>query len=170
MELRDHTHPLVGILMGSSNDTDIMNRAYKVLSELKIPCEISVLSAHRTPDETIEYARTAEERNIKVLIAGAGMAAHLAGIVAANTMLPVIGVPISSGPLNGQDALYATVQMPSGTPVATVAINGAENAAYMAARILALDNTTLAINLEVKRNQKKQAILTKSPKGKNYGM
>src|SRR5688572_24095340 len=123
--------PWVGILMGSDSDKPVMEKAAKVLSEFGIPFEFKVLSAHRLPDAVAEYSITAESRGIEVLIAGAGMAAHLAGALAANTTLPVIGVPLASGSLNGLDALLATVQMPSGVPVATVAIDGAANAAYL---------------------------------------
>jgi 5-(carboxyamino)imidazole ribonucleotide mutase len=151
--------PLVGILMGSASDREIMERASTALTKLEVECELLVRSAHRTPEESIEYARTARRRGIKVIIAGAGMAAHLAGIVAAHTTLPVIGVPIAAGALGGRDALYATVQMPSGTPVATVAINGAENAAYLAAEILALSDAQLESRLQALREERRRKIL-----------
>jgi 5-(carboxyamino)imidazole ribonucleotide mutase len=151
--------PLVGILMGSASDREIMERARAALTKLEVECELLVRSAHRTPEESIEYARSARQRGTKVIIAGAGMAAHLAGIVAAHTTLPVIGVPIAAGPLGGRDALYATVQMPSGTPVATVAINGAENAAYLAAEILALSDGELESRLQALREERRQKIL-----------
>ena len=129
---------LVGILMGSASDTDIMAETEKILKENKIPYEINVLSAHRNPDEVSEYAKTAEKRGIKVLICGAGMSAALAGVVSAHTKLPVIGVPLESGSLKGIDALLSTVQMPGGVPVACMAIGkaGAKNAAVFAIRIL----------------------------------
>lgn len=127
---------LVGIVMGSDSDLPVMRAAYDVLEELGIPCEVVISSAHRVPDKTAEYAKTAEQRGLAVIIAGAGQAAHLAGVIAAHTPLPVIGVPLQSGPLNGVDALYATVQMPPGIPVATVAINGARNAGILAAQII----------------------------------
>ena len=129
--------PLVGILTGSPSDTDVVDKARRALEEMGVPCEVQVLSAHRTPDLTLEYVRSAEERGFEVLIACAGMAAHLAGVVAANSPLPVIGVPLSAGSLLGFDALLSTVQMPSGVPVATVAVDGARNSAFLAARILA---------------------------------
>jgi len=134
---------LVGIVMGSDSDLPVMRAASDVLEELEIPFEVVISSAHRVPDKTAAYARTAVERGIAVIIAGAGQAAHLAGVIAANTPLPVIGVPLQSGPLNGVDALYATVQMPSGIPVATVAINGAKNAGILAAQILGATNPEL---------------------------
>jgi phosphoribosylaminoimidazole carboxylase PurE protein len=129
---------LVGILMGSASDADIMAETEKILKENKIPYEINVLSAHRNPDEVSKYAKTAEKRGIKVLICGAGMSAALAGVVSAHTKLPVIGVPLESGSLKGMDALLSTVQMPGGVPVACMAIGkaGAKNAAVFAMRIL----------------------------------
>lgn len=132
----------VGIVMGSDSDLSVMKDAAKVLEELGIKCEVSVMSAHRCPDRAAEYAKTAQSRGLKVIIAAAGMAAHLAGAVAANTALPVIGVPIKSS-LDGLDALLATVQMPPGIPVATVAINGARNAGILAAQIIASSNKEL---------------------------
>ncbi len=155
----DTKKPLVGILMGSPSDAEIMKKASSTLESLGVACEILVRSAHRTPDEAVEYARTAKERGLQVLIAGAGMAAHLAGVVAAYTPLPVIGVPVASGALGGQDALYATVQMPPGTPVATVAINGAQNAGYLAAKIIALSDEALAERLEAARQERRQKVL-----------
>ncbi len=128
----------VGILMGSDSDWPVMTKAVEVLRELGVATEVRVLSAHRTPEETAEYASTAAARGLEVVIAGAGAAAHLAGVIAAHTMLPVIGVPLASGPLNGFDALLATVQMPGGIPVATVGIGRADNAALLAAQILAV--------------------------------
>ncbi len=129
--------PLVGIVMGSDSDLPIMRAAAEVLEqEFGLEWEITISSAHRAPEMTAQYAKTAVERGLKVIIAGAGGAAHLAGVIAALTPLPVIGVPISSGALQGVDALYATVQMPSGIPVATVAVNGAKNAGILAAQII----------------------------------
>jgi 5-(carboxyamino)imidazole ribonucleotide mutase len=128
--------PLVGILSGSASDLPVIQQTETILDKLEIPNEIRVLSAHRTPDLVDEYARTAEERGLKVIICGAGLAAHLAGAVAARTVLPVIGVPIWSKYLNGVDALYSTVMMPRGIPVATVAVDGATNAAILAAQII----------------------------------
>jgi 5-(carboxyamino)imidazole ribonucleotide mutase len=132
--------PLVGVVMGSTSDADVMKGCADILRELGIPYEMKVLSAHRTPDQTREYAVSAAGRGIEVIIAGAGWAAHLAGFMAANTILPVIGIPIDSSPLRGNDALLSTVQMPPGIPVATMAVGsgGAKNAAVLAVQILAL--------------------------------
>ena len=129
--------------MGSDSDLPVMRKATNILESFDIPFEIRVMSAHRTPDRAHEYATTAHTRGIKVLIAGAGVAAHLAGVLAANTPLPVLGVPINSGALKGLDALLATVQMPSGIPVAALAIDGSKNAALLAVQILATSNATL---------------------------
>jgi len=139
--------PLVGILLGSAADRDVMAPAWQTLSDLGVAHEVRICSAHRTPDRAAAYASEARGRGLRVLIAGAGAAAHLAGALAAHTTLPVIGVPISSSPLRGLDALHATVQMPSGVPVATVAIDGARNAALLAAQILALQDEELARRL-----------------------
>lgn len=128
--------PLVGIVMGSDSDLPVMRQAADALREFDVACEVRALSAHRTPDETIAWARSAADRGLRVLIAGAGAAAHLPGVVAAVTPLPVIGVPIDATPLGGLDALLAIVQMPAGVPVATVAVGGARNAGLLAARIL----------------------------------
>jgi len=134
--------PLVGIIMGSESDRETMNRTGEILENLNIPFEINVMSAHRNPEKVKSYTQAASDRGIRVIIAGAGLAAHLAGAVAANTLLPVIGVPIEGGPLRGFDALLSTVMMPKGVPVATVAIgsHGARNAAYLAAQIIALSD------------------------------
>jgi 5-(carboxyamino)imidazole ribonucleotide mutase len=138
--------PQVAILMGSDSDWEVMSATARQLGEFDIPYEVHVMSAHRTPARVAEYASTAGERGIRIFIVGAGAAAHLAGVVAAHTTLPVIGVPLSATSLKGLDALLATVQMPSGVPVATVAIGkpGAENAAILAAQFLALGDTELA--------------------------
>lgn len=128
--------PLVGILMGSDSDLPVMGKAGRVLKEMGIAFEMNISSAHRLPEKTIRYAKEARKRGIEVLIAGAGMSAHLAGVLASHTTLPVIGVPIKSGTLNGVDALYSTVQMPPGIPVATMGIDEAKNAAYLACEIL----------------------------------
>jgi len=138
----------VGILVGSKSDLPVMEKCTKRLDDLGVEYELEVLSAHRTPDAVAEYVASAPERGIKVFICAAGMAAHLAGAVAARTNLPVIGIPIAAGTLGGFDALLATVQMPSGVPVATVAVNGAANAAVLAAQILALSDPALAERLE----------------------
>jgi phosphoribosylaminoimidazole carboxylase PurE protein len=139
--------PLVGILTGSASDLPVIEQAGAILEKFDVPHEIIVMSAHRNPDQVDEYVRTAEERGIKVLIAGAGMAAHLAGAVAARTVLPVIGVPISAKNLDGLDALLATVQMPKGVPVATVAIDGAINAAILAMQVLATSDPDMRTKL-----------------------
>ena len=144
----ENTKPLVGILTGSPNDVEIVRKAVEVLEGLGVACELKVLSAHRTPDRVQRYVASAPERGIEVLIGCAGMANHLAGALAAHSRLPVIGVPLSSGSLDGLDALLATVQMPPGVPVATVGIDGAKNAAYLAARILALGHPEVGEALE----------------------
>jgi phosphoribosylamine--glycine ligase len=138
--------PLVGVLMGSDNDFETMSRCVDRLKGFGIPAEVRVLSAHRTPAAAGEYARTAAERGLKVIIAAAGMAAHLAGAMAAHSELPIIGVPIAAGALNGFDALLSTVQMPPGVPVATVGVGsaGATNAAILAAQILAVGDPAMA--------------------------
>ncbi len=140
--------PSVGILVGSKSDLPVMEKCTARLDDLGVDYELEVRSAHRTPEDVAEYASTARDRGLKVIICAAGMAAHLAGAVAARTSLPVIGIPVAAGPLNGFDALLATVQMPSGVPVATVAVNGAANAAVLAAQILALSDPRLAERLE----------------------
>ncbi len=145
--------PKVGIVMGSASDWDTMRRACEVLDELGIAYEKQVISGHRTPDLAFRYAKDARERGLKVVIAGAGLAAHLAGIIAANTTLPVIGVPMEGGPLNGFDALLSTVQMPGGIPVGSMAIGkaGATNAGWFAAAILSTSDENLAELLADKR-------------------
>jgi 5-(carboxyamino)imidazole ribonucleotide mutase len=140
--------PSVGILVGSKSDLPVMEKCIARLEALEIDYELEVRSAHRTPSAVADYVASAPERGIKVFICAAGMAAHLAGAVAARTNLPVIGLPVSAGPLNGLDALLSTVQMPPGVPVATVAVNGAANAAVLAAQILALADPALAVRLE----------------------
>ena len=134
--------PLVSIIMGSTSDLPVMEEAAKVLNELRIPFEMNALSAHRTPERVEEFARNAHSRGLKVIIAGAGMAAHLPGVIAAFTVLPVIGVPVKSS-FDGMDSLLAIVQMPPGIPVATVAVNGARNAGILAAQMLSLGNAEL---------------------------
>ena len=140
--------PLVGLVMGSDSDWPVMEAAADALAEFGIPFEADVVSAHRMPTEMIDYGRQAAGRGLRVIIAGAGGAAHLAGAMAAHSTLPVIGVPLDSSPLGGFDALLATVQMPEGAPVATVAVNGAANAAVLAAQILALSDSDLAERLQ----------------------
>ncbi len=141
----------VGILMGSATDLPKMEKAAEVLKAFGVAHEVKVLSAHRLPDRVAAYGKEAEARGIQSIIAGAGMANHLAGALAANTLVPVIGVPLSGSALNGVDALYATVQMPKGIPVATVAIDGAANAAYLAVEILALQDSALREKLKQHR-------------------
>lgn len=138
---------VVGIIMGSQSDMDTMQKAGDVLDRFQIDWEIEVMSAHRSPQRVTEYATTAADRGLKVIIAGAGLAAHLPGVVAAHTHLPVIGVPLYQEGLAGADALYAIVQMPPGVPVATVAIGGAKNAAVLAAEIIATGDSALAQSL-----------------------
>jgi phosphoribosylaminoimidazole carboxylase PurE protein len=145
-----HNKPLVGIVIGSISDSDIMDECVKTLKEMDINFEITVSSAHRSPDKTRDYAMNASHRGIEILIAGAGWAAHLAGVLASYTTLPVIGVPIDSSPLRGIDSLFSTAQMPPGVPVATMAIGkgGARNAAVFAAQILALKYSDIAKRLD----------------------
>ena len=147
--------------MGSTSDLAIMEKAAKVLDDMGIPFEMNALSAHRTPAEVEAFAKQAAERGIEVIIAGAGMAAHLAGAFAANTTLPVVGIPMKGGAMDGLDALLATVQMPSGFPVATVALNGAKNAAYLAVAILAVADDALAEKLDAFRADTAAAIAKK---------
>ena len=151
----------IGLIMGSDSDLPIMQKAANVLKELEIPWEAHVFSAHRTPEEARAFALSARENGFGVLIAAAGMAAHLAGAIAANTTLPVIGIPCKSSALDGLDALLSTVQMPSGIPVATVAIDGGANAALLAAQILAVTDEELAKKLECRRLKAKQTVLDK---------
>lgn len=139
---------IVSIVMGSDSDLSVMTEAAKILEEFEIPFEMTIASAHRSPEKTAEYAVTASERGVEVIIAGAGRAAHLAGVLAAHTTIPIIGVPIESGPLRGVDALYSTVQMPPGVPVATMAIDGARNAGILAVQILALKYPNLTAKLK----------------------
>ena len=148
----------VGILMGSDSDLPIVKKATDMLTLLEIPFEVHVYSAHRTPLEAAEFTKNARKNGFGVLIAAAGMAAHLAGAVAANTTLPVIGIPCKGPVLDGMDALLATVQMPTGIPVATVAINGAANAALLAAQILALSDDALSEKLIAKRESDRLAV------------
>lgn len=151
----------VGIIMGSDSDLPIIRKATDTLTSLDIPFEVHIYSAHRTPAEAKIFAETAEENGFGVLIAAAGMAAHLAGAIAANTTLPVIGIPCKSQNLDGIDALLSTVQMPSGIPVATVAINGGVNAALLSAQILALSDEELSFKLQNKRKEDAKRVLEK---------
>ncbi|HXX34159.1 MAG TPA: 5-(carboxyamino)imidazole ribonucleotide mutase [Thermodesulfobacteriota bacterium] len=154
--------PFVGILMGSESDLPIMKKAAEVLKEMGIPYEVEISSAHRLPEKTAQYAKTARKRGIDVVIAGAGMAAHLAGALASHTTLPVIGVPIKSGALDGADALYSTVQMPPGVPVATVGIDGAKNAAYLACEILSIKYPKIAKKLAALRSKTRKSLIQRS--------
>ncbi len=153
--------PFVAILMGSKSDLETMQAGADILRSLEIPCEVKITSAHRTPANTQAYIKDAEKRGCAVFIAGAGLAAHLAGATAAHTLKPVIGVPIDAGPLQGMDSLLSTVQMPAGIPVATVAIGrtGAKNAAYLAAQILALSDSALADRLRQEREDNTEKVL-----------
>jgi len=155
--------PRVAIMMGSDSDLPLMRAAADVLTTFGVPHEVRVLSAHRSPERTAEYVKAAPERGIQVFICAAGMAAHLAGVVAAHTALPVIGVPLrSTAGLDGADALYSTVMMPPGIPVATVAIGGAQNAAYLALRILALGEPALAARIEAHRAEMDAGVAAKN--------
>ena len=156
--------PLVGIIMGSKSDLETMQETMAILDELQISYEANVVSAHRTPDKMFEYAELARERGIKVIVAGAGGAAHLPGMVAAKTTLPVIGVPVQSRALNGMDSLLSIVQMPGGIPVATVAIGkaGAKNAGLLAASMLSTSYDTVATKLDIYRQMMTDAVLKDS--------
>lgn len=154
----------VAIVMGSDSDLPILQSAMDALAELSIPFEVRVLSAHRTPAAAAAFAQQARENGFGVIIAAAGKAAHLAGAMAANTLLPIIGVPVKSSALDGLDALLATVQMPAGIPVATVAIDGAKNAALLAAQILAVTDASLADQLLAQRQQMAQSAQQKDEK------
>ena len=149
------------VIMGSDSDLPVMSKAFKVLEDYGIPFEAHVYSAHRTPEQAASFAQNAKANGYGVIIAGAGMAAALAGVLAAHTTLPVIGVPLKSAVLEGTDALLATVMMPSGIPVATVAIDGAKNAAYLAAEILALGDEELAAKIAADRAKQKANVLKK---------
>ena len=151
----------VGIVMGSDSDLPVIEKAVAILKELGIPYEVHVYSAHRTPEQAREFAVKARAEGFGVMIAAAGMAAHLAGAIAANTTIPVIGIPCKSGALAGIDALLATVQMPTGIPVATVAIDGGGNAALLAAQIIAVEDAELAEKLDAKRRADAEKVLGK---------
>ena len=151
----------VGIVMGSDSDLPILQKAVDMLKSLEIPYEVHIYSAHRTPVEARDFALNARKNGFGVLIAAAGMAAHLAGAIAANSTLPVIGIPCKSSVLDGMDALLSTVQMPNGIPVATVAINGGANAALLAAQILAVSDEELACKLDAKRVNDAKVVLEK---------
>ena len=151
----------VGIVMGSDSDLSVVEKAFAVLREYGVPFEVRVLSAHRTPVAAAEFAKGARDNGFGVIIAAAGKAAHLAGAMAANTTLPVIGIPVKSSTLDGLDALLATVQMPSGMPVATVAIDGAANAALLAVQMLAISDGALSGALDAKRKEAGEKVLSK---------
>jgi len=155
------TTPLVAIVMGSDSDLPVMKQAADALDKFAVPCELKVISAHRTPAEAAAYAQSARKRGIRVIIAGAGMAAHLAGAMAAQTELPIIGVPLASGSLSGQDALLSTVQMPKGVPVATVAIGGAFNAGLLAVQILGVGDAKLLDKFKAYKAQMRKDVLAK---------
>ena len=154
----------VAVIMGSDSDWDVVKKAVKVLKDYEIPVEVHVMSAHRTPQEAMKFAESAEGKGFGVIIAAAGMAAHLAGVLAANTTIPVIGIPIASGGLGGLDALLATVQMPSGIPVATVAVNGAANAGHLAAQILALSDDELKAKVQANKVSMRLGVVEKDKK------
>jgi phosphoribosylamine--glycine ligase len=162
--LQKNSGPAVGIVMGSDSDLPVMQAAADFLSSIGIKHEVTISSAHRTPEQTAEYARTAARRGLKVIIAGAGMSAHLAGVIAAHTVLPVIGVPIDASPLNGWDALLSTVQMPPGIPVATMGIgkSGAKNAAVLAARILAVHDQDITEALRQFSQEMEEQVVAKN--------
>jgi len=162
--------PLVGIVMGSDSDLPVMKDAANVLEELGIPWEIMISSAHRAPEKTSAYAREAAGRGLRAIIAGAGGAAHLAGVIAAHTPLPVIGVPIASGAMKGVDALYSTVQMPPGIPVATVAINGARNAGILAAQIIGAGQPESRERIEAMKKRMAEQVEAKSEKLRELGI
>jgi 5-(carboxyamino)imidazole ribonucleotide mutase len=158
------SNPLVGIIMGSDSDLPVMQEAAKLLQELGVSFEITIVSAHRTPERLYEYSRTARDRGLKVIIAGAGGAAHLPGMVAAISPLPVIGVPVKSAALSGEDSLLSIVQMPPGVPVATVAINGARNAGILAAQILGAGQPELLDRVATFKQEMEAMVLEKAAK------
>ncbi len=152
------------IIMGSDSDLGVLSAAARILEQFKVPFEIKILSAHRTTEATLSFAASAEKKGFGVIIAGAGGAAHLPGVLAAATTLPVIGVPVNATPLKGLDALLAIVQMPAGIPVATVGVNGAKNAGLLAVQILALREKGLGVKLKAYRDDMKKEVLTKNDK------
>ncbi len=160
--------PLVGILMGSDTDLPVMSQAAKLLKQFEVPCEIEITSAHRSPQRTAEYARNAASRGLRVLIVGAGAAAALAGVIAAETILPVVGVPMATSPLSGFDALLSTAMMPAGVPVATMAVGdaGARNAAILAISILALQDARLRERLLAYKQELERSVHEKSERVK----
>ncbi len=163
-------NPLIGIIMGSDSDLQVMQAASEILKQFEIPHEVTVVSAHRTPHRMIDYAQKAKERGLKIIIAGAGGAAHLPGMVASVTTLPVIGVPIkSSNSIDGWDSVLSILQMPNGVPVATVALNAAKNAGILAAEILGISNEPIAEKVANYKNTMNQEVLEKAGKMKQEG-
>lgn len=167
--MSQHEKPVVSIIMGSDSDLKVMQDAAKVMEEFGIPYETDIISAHRTPHRAMEFSANAHKNGIKVIIAAAGLAAHLAGSIAAHTVLPVIGVPVAGGSLNGIDSLYSTVMMPPGIPVATVAINGAKNAGLLAVQILALNDVLLQEKMIGYKQKMEAEVVAKSDKLKDIG-
>lgn len=163
------TSPLIGIIMGSDSDLPTMQKAIAVCEEFGVPCEVAIVSAHRTPERMVDYAQQAHQRGLKVIIAGAGGAAHLPGMVAALTPLPVIGVPVPSRYLQGVDSLYSIVQMPAGIPVATVAIGNAQNAGLLAVQMLAAHQPDLLARVQDYRQSLKDMVMTKQQKLEQIG-
>ncbi len=163
------TKPLIGIIMGSDSDLPTMKAAIKICEQFEIPHEVAILSAHRTPERMVSYAQAAHERGLKVIIAGAGGAAHLPGMVAALTPLPVIGVPVQTKTLQGIDSLYSIVQMPAGIPVATVAIGNATNAGLLAIQILATHDPALLAKVQAYRQSLKTMVIDKQAKLEQVG-
>lgn len=161
--------PVIGIVMGSDSDLSVMQKASKTLDDFGVPYEMTIISAHRTPDQMVTYARSARKRGLKVLIAGAGWAAALPGMVAALTTLPVIGVPLHSKYFGGQDALYSIVMTPPGVPVATVAIDGAVNAALLAMKILAVQDEALSEKLAAYSDNMRESVEKKADKLEQIG-
>ncbi len=162
-------NPCIGIIMGSDSDLPVMSEAAKILDKLDIPYELTIVSAHRTPRRMYEYAQSAAERGLKVIIAGAGGAAHLPGMTAALTAIPVIGVPIKTSTLNGVDSLYSICQMPPGIPVATVAINGGQNAGILAAQILGSFDTSIREKVEQFKKELLETVESKACTLENIG-
>lgn len=162
--------PIVGIVVGSDSDLTVIKAAAQILTEFEIAYEVTVCSAHRTPDRAAEYVNSAEERGLEVIIAAAGVAAHLPGVIAAGTVVPVIGIPIASGPFTGKDALYSIVQMPPGIPVATMAINGAKNAALFAVQILGAKNPEFRTKLKQYRGKMAREVDAKNDKLQELGI
>ncbi|MBR4420672.1 MAG: 5-(carboxyamino)imidazole ribonucleotide mutase [Clostridia bacterium] len=157
----------IAIIMGSDSDLPIVEKGISVLKEFNVPFEVHIYSAHRTPIETLEFAKNARDNGFGAIISAAGMAAHLGGVIASQTTLPVIGIPIESGAFKGLDSLLSTVQMPSGIPVATVAVNGAQNACLLAIQMLAIEDKELQVKLDNKRLKDKENVLAKNAKVEN---